>query len=185
MPRIEPLNPPYDEETGTMLKKWMPPGSGREPLKLFRTLAVNPELSERMRPLGAYILGRHSQIDPREREIVIDRTCAVCRCEYEWGVHVAAFGEILGIAPEKLKATANKTPQDEIWNEREALLVQMVDELHASAKISRTLWDKMTLHWNKPQMLELVTIAGWYYIISFVANSVEIELEDWAERFES
>ena len=29
----------------------------------------------------------------REREIVIDRTCALTGCEYEWGVHVAIFAE--------------------------------------------------------------------------------------------
>jgi 4-carboxymuconolactone decarboxylase len=183
MARIEPLNPPYSAETDTMLKKWMPPGSDREPLKLFRTLAVNPELSERMRPLGAYILGRHSQIEPREREIVIDRTCAVCGCEYEWGVHVAAFGELLGITSEKLAATATAKPDDAVWNEREALLVQMVDELHATAQISPDLWAKMILHWNNQQMLELMVMVGWYHIISFVANGTQIELEAWAERF--
>ena len=29
----------------------------------------------------------------RQREIVINRTTALCRSEYEWGVHIAAFGE--------------------------------------------------------------------------------------------
>ena len=29
----------------------------------------------------------------REREIVIDRTCALTGCEYEWGVHVALFAK--------------------------------------------------------------------------------------------
>ncbi|HEV7760231.1 MAG TPA: hypothetical protein VGO78_14620 [Acidimicrobiales bacterium] len=29
----------------------------------------------------------------RDREIVIDRTCARCGCQYEWGVHVAFFGD--------------------------------------------------------------------------------------------
>src|SRR5207302_6072455 len=88
-PRIAPLSPPYEPDVATALAKWMPPGSALEPLKLFRTLYQNPQLSSRMRPLGAGILGAQSSIDPREREIVIDRTCARCRCEYEWGVHVA------------------------------------------------------------------------------------------------
>lgn len=43
---------------------------------------------------------------PREREIVIDRTCARCGCEYEWGVHVAAFGSAVGLTPDQLEETA-------------------------------------------------------------------------------
>src|SRR3954465_4160164 len=74
-PRIAPLEPPYDDETANVLRKWMPPGPAVGPLKLFRTLAVHPDLASRMRPLGAGILG-HGRVDPREREVVIHRTCA-------------------------------------------------------------------------------------------------------------
>ena len=74
-PRIAALEPPYEPETASLLAKWMPPGSDVEPLHLFRTLAVHRELASRMRPLGAGILG-HPRLDPRDREILILRTCA-------------------------------------------------------------------------------------------------------------
>ena len=105
-PRIAPIEPPYDAETEAQLTKWMPPGSGVEPLILFRTLSVHPELASRMRPLGAAILG-HGLIEPREREIVILRTCARCGAEYEWGVHAAAFGSAVGLTEEQIAATAS------------------------------------------------------------------------------
>src|SRR3954464_971466 len=73
--RIAPLEPPYHPETEAYLTKLMPPDSGLDPLKLFRTLAVNRELASRMRPLGAYFLA-HANIKPRDRELVILRTCA-------------------------------------------------------------------------------------------------------------
>src|SRR5260370_41550791 len=106
-PRIAPLSPPYDPDVAAALAKWMPPGSALEPLKLFRTLYQNQEISSRMRPLGAGILGSHSSLDPREREILIDRTCARCGCEYEWGVHVATFGEACGLSPLQLEHTVS------------------------------------------------------------------------------
>ena len=62
--RIPPLEPPYEPEIETLLKKWMPPGAPSEPLRLFRTLAVHDELASRMRPLGAGILG-HGRVEPR------------------------------------------------------------------------------------------------------------------------
>ena len=84
VPRIAPLEPPYAPEMEGALRKWMPPGSDVEPLKLFRTLNVHEQLASRMRPLGAGILG-HGLVEPREREIVIHRTCARAGAEYEWG----------------------------------------------------------------------------------------------------
>jgi 4-carboxymuconolactone decarboxylase len=96
MSRIAPLEPPYDPALEATLKKWMPPGSAVEPLALFRTLAVHDELLSRMRPLGAGVLG-HGCVAAREREIVIHRTCARAGAEYEWGVHVIAYGKPLGL----------------------------------------------------------------------------------------
>ncbi|GHO60482.1 carboxymuconolactone decarboxylase family protein [Ktedonobacter robiniae] len=64
-----------------------------------------------MRPLGAGILGSHSSLDPREREILIDRTCAHCGCEYEWGVHVAAYGEAVGLDRTQLEERSMELSQ--------------------------------------------------------------------------
>src|SRR5256714_12378063 len=95
-PRIAALEPPYAPETAALLAKWRPPGNDVEPLRLFRTLAVHDELASRMRPLGAGILG-HPRLEPRERELLILRTCARAGAEYEWGVHAIAFGAPLGL----------------------------------------------------------------------------------------
>jgi hypothetical protein len=35
----------------------------------------------------------------RDRAIVIDRACARCGSEYEWGVHVALFAARVGLTP--------------------------------------------------------------------------------------
>jgi 4-carboxymuconolactone decarboxylase len=91
-----------------------------------------------MRPLGAGILGSHSSLDPREREILIDRTCARCGCEYEWGVHVAAYGEAVGLDRTQLEDTVNGTVAKALWSEREHVLIRLVDELYETATISDT-----------------------------------------------
>jgi alkylhydroperoxidase family enzyme len=182
-PRIAPFEPPYDDELAEQLQKWMPPGSSFEPLKLFRTLAHNRELFSRMRPLGSGILGRTSTITPQEREIVIDRTCARCNCEYEWGVHVTAFGNLLAIPPEKLEGTVTAHADDARWTARESLLIRLVDELCDTSTISDETWDKLTKHYSDVQLIELVIIVGWYHVIAFVNNALKIELEDWAARF--
>ena len=181
-PRIAPLEPPYDPALDAMLKKWMPPGAEQDPLALFRTLAVHDELMSRMRPLGAGILG-HGRVEPREREIVIHRTCARAGAEYEWGVHVVAFGRPLGLTDEQLAATATGDCDDPAWSDADKLLVRLADELHETATVSESLWDALAEHYAHDQLLELLIIAGWYRLLSGVINAVGIERETWAARF--
>jgi 4-carboxymuconolactone decarboxylase len=176
-PRIAPVGPPYSET----LLKWMPPGAAVEPLKLFRTLYVNEELADRMRPLGAGLLG-HGRLSLRERELVIDRACARSGAEYEWGVHVAAFGSQAGLSEDELAATAAGGP-DSFADPADADLIALVDELHDTATVSDELWGRLAERYDEPTLLELVILAGWYRLISGVINAVGIEREDWAARF--
>jgi hypothetical protein len=181
-PRIAPVEPPYDPEIESVLRKWMPPGSDAEPLRLFRTLTVHPELASRMRPLGAGILG-HGLVEPRERELVIHRTCARCGAEYEWGVHVRAFGQPLGLTDEQLAATVSGEADAGCWSERDSLLIRLADELHDTDTISDELWRLLAGSWPPDQLLELIVTAGWYRLLSYVINAGRVELEPWAARF--
>jgi alkylhydroperoxidase family enzyme len=181
-PRIGPLEPPYEPDIEAMLQKWMPPGAAIEPLILFRTLAIHDELAARMRPLGAGILG-HGRIDPREREIVIHRTCARAGAEYEWGVHALAFGKGVGLTERQLEATVNADAEDPCWSDADRLLVRLCDELHDNCTVSDSLWAQLADRYRDDQLLELVITAGWYRLLAGVINSVGIELEPWAARF--
>ena len=138
-PRIAALKPPFEPELAEMLARWMPPGSDAEPLALFRTLARHQELFSRMRPLGAGILG-HGRVGPRDREIVIDRTCARAGAEYEWCVHAVAFGRAVGLTDEQLAATAVGRADDPAWSVEDTLLIRLVDELHETCDVSDELW---------------------------------------------
>jgi alkylhydroperoxidase family enzyme len=181
-PRIAPLQPPYEPELEQMLVKWMPPGTGLEPLALFRTLTVHDDLSSRMRPLGAGILG-HGRIEPRERELIILRACARAGAEYEWGVHATAFGVTVGLNGTEIAATASASADDAVWSDADAQLIRAVDELHDTNTISDELWSELAERFSDDQLLEIVIAAGWYRLLSYVINAAGIELEPWAARF--
>lgn len=181
-PRIPPVEPPYEPELEAMLQKWMPPGSGVEPLKLFRTFAVHDELASRMRPLGAGILGR-GRVEPRLREVMIHRTSALCGAEYEWGVHVMGFGKPLGFTDEQLASTVHGSADDPAWSAEEGLVFRLADELHATSRVSDDLFAELAARFPHDQILELVVTAGWYHTIAFVINAAGVENEVWAARF--
>jgi 4-carboxymuconolactone decarboxylase len=179
-PRIAPVEPPYDAATEEMLRKWMPPGAAIEPLALFRTLTVHDELSSRMRVLGAGILG-HGRIEPREREIIVLRTCALAGAEYEWGVHVVAFARPAGLTDQQIASTV--TGDEGVWSNGDWLLIRLADEIHETCGVSEELWAALAQRYRDDQLLELVVIAGWYRLISAVINAVGIDEEPWAARF--
>ncbi|HEX3974611.1 MAG TPA: carboxymuconolactone decarboxylase family protein [Solirubrobacteraceae bacterium] len=181
-PRITALEPPYDPETGEMLQRWMPPGAAVEPLALFRTLAVHPELMSRMRPLGSGILN-HGQVPPREREIVLHRTCARAGAEYEWGVHAVAFAQAVGLSEDQVASTATGNAEDPCWSERDAQLIGLADQLHDTNTVSDDLWAQLATRFTDQQLLELIVTAGWYRTLAYVINAARIPLEPWAARF--
>jgi alkylhydroperoxidase family enzyme len=181
-PRIAPIEPPYDPATEQMLGKWMPPDSGLEPLKLFRTLAAHESLFARMRPLGAGILG-HGLLEPRLREVMILRTCVRCGAEYEWGVHATFFGKAVGLTPGQIAATVHGAGEDPVWSARESAVIRLADELHDTAAVSDAVFAELEAHFTAAQILELVIAAGWYHTISYVINAAGVQLEPWAVRF--
>ena len=85
MPRIAPLDQPYPPEIEAQFDRIM---RGAPPLLLFRVMAGHTRAWNKFRAGGLLDPG---PLSLRQREIVIDRTCALNTCEYEWGVHVAAF----------------------------------------------------------------------------------------------
>ena len=97
--RIAPLQPPYPPEIQQQFDRIM---RGAPPLLLFRTMAGHARAWDKFR--GGSLLDK-GPLSLREREIVIDRTCARTGCEYEWGVHVATFAEAARLTDEQVRAT--------------------------------------------------------------------------------
>lgn len=181
LPRVAPLDPPYEPGTLEALKKLM--GKiDRPPLKLFRTAARSPALLRQLVESGPFIYGK-GMLPPLYRELIIQRTTARCGAEYEWGVHAAFFGERVGLTGERLVATVVGDCRSACWSEEEALLIEFVDQLHERAAITDDLWQRMSRHWNEAQILELSMLAGLYHAISFVINVAGVEREEYGASF--
>jgi alkylhydroperoxidase family enzyme len=154
-----------------------------QPLRLFRTLVRNEQLASRMRPLGAGILGASASIPPPLREVMIHRTCALTGNGYEWGVHAAAFGRPLGLDDEQLASTATGAWTDSCWDEDQAIVFRLADELHRTSAISDELWTPLRERFDDVQIIELLVTAGWYHVIAYLCNGLRIEAEEWAPAF--
>ena len=177
-PRIAPMPPPYEAAIAEAFSKIMPPGM--EPLSLFSTMARNPRVLHKMFAGG--LLDRGA-ISLREREILILRTTAACGSEYEWGVHVTLFATHAKLAEAEVRATLEFPVATSGWTDKEALLLQLVDELHQHSKVPDTVWDSLAGHYSDEQLLEMLAIVGYYHTISFMTNAIRLAPERFAARF--
>ena len=176
--RVTPVPPPYQPELQNALHAIMPPGV--PPLALFTTLARVPRIWDRFR--AGSLLDR-GPVSLRHREIVINRTCARCRCAYEWGVHVAFFAQRVGLTPEQLRATVHGGGDDANWSDDERLLIRMADDLHNSASLSDEVWAALAATFSVEQIFELIALVGFYHTVSFLANGLRLPLEPYGVPF--
>jgi alkylhydroperoxidase family enzyme len=182
MARIAPLEPPYPDGVDDELRSMMPPGV--PPIALFRTLVRNRSMTQAMRTWGAYELWRQLSLSLRQREIVIDRTCARCGCEYEWVVHVAFFATRAGLDDAQITSLTHGAPSDPCWiDPGDRLLIEAVDQLHETSDLTDGLWAALADAFDERQLLDLLLLAGWYHAISFVARAARVANEPVAPRF--
>jgi alkylhydroperoxidase family enzyme len=178
MPRIAPLEPAYAPDVQASFDAIM--GQGVEPLVLFRTLATSERAWRKFR--AGSLLDR-GPLSLRDRELVIDRTCALAGCEYEWGVHVAIFAAPARLTVDEVAATAGAGSAAGLWTSAERALLAAVEALHANATLSRAEFNELRAHYDEAQVLEILLLCGFYRTVTYVANGLDLPLEPAAARF--
>jgi alkylhydroperoxidase family enzyme len=177
MSRIAPLEPPYDADIQAQFDRIM---RGAPPLMLFRVIAGNVRAWEKFR--AGSLLDR-GPLSLREREIVIDRTCALTKCEYEWGVHVATFATAAHLTDEQVRATVLGDAHSVCWSPAERALIAAADALHHRATLNTDEFAALAAHHEDAKIFEIILLCGFYRTVSYLANGLDLPLETKAARF--
>jgi alkylhydroperoxidase family enzyme len=177
MSRIAPLQSPYPPDIKEQFDRIM---RDAPPLMLFRVMASHPRAWEKFR--AGSLLDR-GPLSLREREIVIDRTCALTACEYEWGVHVATFAAAAHLTEEQIRATVREKADAPCWSAAEQAMIAAVDALHHRATLSETEFTVLSAHYDDAKIFEIILLCGFYRTVSYLANGLALPLEEKAARF--
>ncbi len=177
MSRIAPLQPPYAPDIQAQFDRIM---RGAPPLMLFRVMAGQARAWEKFRAGSLLDTG---PLSLREREIVIDRTCARTGCEYEWGVHVAICAAEL--SEQQVRATVLGAAGDPCWSVAEQAMIAAVDALHERATLSGDEFKVLSTHYDDAKIFEIIQLCGFYRTVSYLANGLDLPLEAKAARFPS
>jgi alkylhydroperoxidase family enzyme len=177
MSRIAPLEPPYPADIQEQFDRIM---RGAPPLVLFRVMAGYERQWGKFRAAGLLDRG---PLSLREREIAIDRTCALTGCEYEWGVHITTFAEAARLTDEQVQATVLESANAPCWSESERVLITAVDALHHRATLSPDEFKSLSAHYDSDKILEIILLCGFYRTVSYLANGLDLPLEEKGKRF--
>src|SRR5262245_18563535 len=178
MPVLSPVMDPIPAEAAEILQTY--PRRGGYLLNLFRTFANSTRFLKKGVP---NLLDEASPLSLRQREIVILRTTARLDCEYEWGVHVAAFGKHAGFTPEQIAATRLSGPEAPCWLSEESMLLRIVDQICGEGSVTGTALEGFQETWTLEQQLEILALCGAYHTVSFVANTARLPPEPFGARF--
>ncbi len=182
--RLPLRRPPYDEQTLRNIENTA--FKGLSPLNLRLALAHHPKLGEKFQAIAQTVLFE-AEIEMRPKELAIMRTCALAGNEYAWGMHVAIYGERVGLdeaaVDDLTLAPSWRELTDPRWSESDRLAIRVADELHRDANVEDETWARLNETWPTGEVIELIFSAGVYRLASCFINSTAVPLETGQARF--
>jgi alkylhydroperoxidase family enzyme len=149
-------------------------GPKQEGPNILRTIGHHPRLLERFLPFAA-TLAMQGVLPRRESELLALRAAVNCRSAFEWGHH-AEYARSAGLSEEEIARVAIGPSAPE-WSERDRLLLQTADELHATQDVSDETWRALEAAFEPAQLVEIPFVVGNYTMLSMVANSTGVPVE--------
>lgn len=175
--RMAPAAPPLPEEVQDLIDRIVP--EGEPDFALFTTMARDPRLF--LRFAGRGLMGK-GNLSLRQREVIVDRVTAQCGSEYEWGLHVAFFGDKL-YDEAQVYSLVHGGPDDPCWNEEDRVLIRLCDSLHATCTIPDGLYEQLQAILSDEAIIEALMLAGNYRTVAYITEGLRLPLERFGRRF--
>jgi 4-carboxymuconolactone decarboxylase len=148
---------------------------GDQTIDVFKTCLRHTELCRNWMPFTRYILGASSTLPPRDRELLILRTSALARADYDWGHHVPAAARA-GLTEDEIARIA-RGPAAPGWSDFDRTLLTAADELHRDQFITEATWTALASRYNERQLMDAIFTVGQYTMVSMFLNSASVQRE--------
>lgn len=141
-------------------------------LSLFQLTARHPEVLRRLKAVGSFA-NRETQIDARDRELMILRMAWRYNSEFEWGQHYQNAIDA-GLTSDDLERI--KTAALDGWADWEQAVLKATDGLISDCMIPDSAWQELRQRYDEDTMLEFVIFFGHYTMVSMFANTFGLPL---------
>ncbi|MHA1931906.1 MAG: carboxymuconolactone decarboxylase family protein, partial [Promethearchaeota archaeon] len=125
-----------------------------------------------------------SSLPPRDKEILILRVAWLTKAKYEWDHHLIV-GKQAGLTEEEINRIKEGLDGNG-WDNQDAALIRVVDELYTNTFISNPTWKALSERYNSYQLMDIVFTVGGYNMLAMFLNSFGAQTEDCVKKiFES
>lgn len=138
-------------------------------------LKYSPEMARRAMPLYHYV--RNGSILPQNvRELAMLTAARAADCPYMWNRH-AALGRQSGLSDDLVDALRDRKPLPPMSVE-ESVVIKLGMEFFQTHRISQETFDVALAQFGPQGLVELTTLMGFYAMLAFNANAVDLGLPD-------
>ncbi len=139
------------------------------------TMALHPGLARALGGLAGFVLN-DATTPRRQRELVILRMGWNCQARYEFGQHTL-YGKAHGVSDAEV-AAVTRPLRTHPWSDEDRVLLQMADDLYTDDCVSDATWAELSARFTVPEIMEFVTSALTYRVVSGFLNSFGVELDE-------
>jgi len=189
-PRLEPLLPPqWDERTHDAVSAF-PSGrdfvlahhrdqdGGARGTNGLGVILQYPALAKAFLTFNQHV-AIASSITRRQRELLMLRISWLRRSEYEFVQHVV-LGRNAGLSEAELEQVQLGAAAPG-WDAIDRELVRAADDLHRDARISDATWARLSEHFSREQLMDIVFAVGCYDVLAMVFKTFDVQLEQGVE----
>jgi alkylhydroperoxidase family enzyme len=170
-PRIPPLSPDQFTDEQAQI------AGDHAKFNIARVMVQHPALYRTYIPFAEQLM-RRSNLPPRDREVLVLRTLALCGEAYEAPHHVLIARHI-GMTDAEIEAA--KTGGEGLQPFEHAL-ARAAEELVRDHCVSEQNWQTLAQRYSRLQLMEAVFLVGAYTMSSMATNSFGVQIEVEAEH---
>ena len=144
----------------------------------FNAFVHAPKVGQHLSALGAAVRFGTS-IERRLSELAIITVGARWRAEFEWWAH-AAMARRHGVSDAVIDAIA-RGEDPAFDNDDERVVHAVASQLTRSGRVSQDAYDAAQALLGDAGMVELVSLCGYYTLVSYLLNAFDVPLPPSAE----
>jgi 4-carboxymuconolactone decarboxylase len=139
----------------------------------FNALVHAPDVGRNVATLGA-VLRFGTAMDRRLTEVAILTVASRWKAEFEWWAH-ARLARELGI-PDAVVDAIGRGEEPPFAADDERIVHTVARELTTAGRVTKEHYDAAAGLLGESSMVELISLCGYYSLISFLLNSFEVPL---------
>lgn len=185
MTRLTPLTPDQLDQTGTALRETIIGPRGASVVNEagglhgpFNAWLHAPVIGKDLSRLGASLRSKMS-LDRRLIELAIITVGARWESEFEWYAHSTMAADA-GVGQSTIDAIGNGELPD-FTAEDERVVYAVAHQLVRGGRLDEDTYSAASALLGETQMVELISLCGYYTLISFTLNAFEVPLPSGAE----